>query len=180
MQIAGKATEVEFKLYSLCQQNYLYDFLFISKIWSQNVENLSLNDWFSSQRVKISELKSAQQLNFSSRSWKLTSSSLLIIQLCKSLSSDQSHALFVDNFFTNAKLFKALKTMNIETCETTKVESEFLKQLIRLRASITKKKHWEKMNLMITECNRNMNIDDKDTNKSIDDRTHSSIAWSSI
>jgi hypothetical protein len=40
MQIVSKTTKVEFKLYSLCQKNYFYDFLFISKIWSQNVENL--------------------------------------------------------------------------------------------------------------------------------------------
>jgi hypothetical protein len=79
MQIASKAAEVEFKLYSLCQQNYLYDFLFTSKVWSQNVESLGLNDWFSAQRVKISELKSAQQLDFSARIWKMTSSSLLVI-----------------------------------------------------------------------------------------------------
>jgi hypothetical protein len=64
-----------------------------------------------------------------------------MIQLCKSLSANQSYALFVDNFFTSAKLFKALKTLNIEACETAKVESEFSKQLIRLRAAATKKKH---------------------------------------
>jgi hypothetical protein len=40
MQIASKTTEVEFKIYSLCQQNYLYDFLFSSKIWSRNIEKL--------------------------------------------------------------------------------------------------------------------------------------------
>jgi hypothetical protein len=40
MQIVSKTARVEFKLYSLCQENYLYDFLLISKIWSQNVENL--------------------------------------------------------------------------------------------------------------------------------------------
>ncbi len=44
MQIISKAIEVQFKLYSLCRQNYFYDFLFISKIWNQNVEYLSLND----------------------------------------------------------------------------------------------------------------------------------------
>jgi hypothetical protein len=32
MQIVSKTIEVEFKIYSLCQQNYLYDFLFSSKI----------------------------------------------------------------------------------------------------------------------------------------------------
>ncbi len=71
----------------------------------------------------------------------MTSSSLLVIQLCKNLSADQSYALFVDNFFISANLFKALKIMNIETCETTKVESEFLIQLVKLRAAVTKKKH---------------------------------------
>ena len=42
MQIASKAAGVGFKLYSLCQDNYLYDFLFtfkvrsrISRIWAQ-------------------------------------------------------------------------------------------------------------------------------------------------
>jgi hypothetical protein len=71
----------------------------------------------------------------------MTSTALLMIQLCKSLFADQSHALFVDNFFINAKLFKVLKTLNIEASETTKIESEFLKQLIELRAATTKKKH---------------------------------------
>ncbi len=58
MQIISKATEIEFKLYSLCQQNFLYDFLFISKVWSQNVENLYAK-WLifcsasQDQRVKI-------------------------------------------------------------------------------------------------------------------------------
>jgi hypothetical protein len=32
MQIAIKATDVDFKIYSLCQENYLYDFLFSSKM----------------------------------------------------------------------------------------------------------------------------------------------------
>ncbi len=71
----------------------------------------------------------------------MISTSLLMIQLCKNLFANQSHVLFVDNFFISTKLFKALKILNIEACETTKVESEFLKQLIRLRAAVTKKKH---------------------------------------
>ncbi len=58
MQIVSKAISVRFKLYSLCQQNYLYDFFFISKIWNQNVENLYAK-WLifcsasQDQRVKI-------------------------------------------------------------------------------------------------------------------------------
>jgi hypothetical protein len=46
----------------------------------------------------------------------------------------------VNNIFTSAKLFKALKILNIEASETTKVENEFSKQLIRPRAAVTKKK----------------------------------------
>jgi hypothetical protein len=32
MQMINKAIEVEFKIYNLCQENYLFDFLFSSKI----------------------------------------------------------------------------------------------------------------------------------------------------
>ena len=32
MQIATKAAGVGFKIYSLCQENYLFDFLFTSKV----------------------------------------------------------------------------------------------------------------------------------------------------
>ncbi len=85
-----------------------------------------------------------------------------MIQLCKSLPSDQTFALFVDNFFTSVKLFKALKTIIIETCGTAKVGSGFPTQLVRLRASVTKEKHWGKMNLMTVESNKKMNIEDGD------------------
>jgi hypothetical protein len=51
--------------------------------------------------------------------------------------------------------------MNIGTCETTKIESGFSTELIRLRAAVTKKKHWEKMSLMITSINKKMNIEDE-------------------
>ncbi len=37
MQLICKAIEVSFKLYNLCQNNYFINFLFISKIWSQNM-----------------------------------------------------------------------------------------------------------------------------------------------
>jgi hypothetical protein len=41
MQLVFKATEVSFKLYSLCQDNYLIDYLFIFKDWSQIMKILS-------------------------------------------------------------------------------------------------------------------------------------------
>jgi hypothetical protein len=42
MQLVCKTAEVSFKLYSLCQKNYLIDFLFISKIWYQNMKRSDL------------------------------------------------------------------------------------------------------------------------------------------
>jgi hypothetical protein len=47
MQLICKTAEVSFKLYSLCQKNYLIDFLFISKIWSQNMKKSDLKCWHS-------------------------------------------------------------------------------------------------------------------------------------
>lgn len=35
IQIASKTAGIGFKLYSLCQENYLIDFLFTSKVWSK-------------------------------------------------------------------------------------------------------------------------------------------------
>ncbi len=43
MQLACKAAEVSFKLYNIYQNNYLFDFLFTSKIWSQNIEKQAQN-----------------------------------------------------------------------------------------------------------------------------------------
>jgi hypothetical protein len=114
------------------------------------------------QRTKISEAKTGRQLGFPDKTWKFTPSSLLTIQLCKSLPSIRSYGLFLDNFFTNARLLKALKTLNIGACGTAKVESGFPTNLVRLRAAATKEKHWGKMGLMTIEVNKKMNIDEGD------------------
>jgi hypothetical protein len=148
-------------IYNLCQENYLFDFLFSSKIWNQDVRFSHLNSWLFAQRIKISETKTDRQLDFSDKTWKFTSSSFLIIQLCKNFFSIRLYELFLDNFFINARLFKVLKTMNIEICETIKVESDFSTNLMRLRIAVTKKKHWKKIKLMIIEINKKMNIDEE-------------------
>ncbi len=64
----------------------------------------------------------------------------MIIQLCKSLSSDLDFVLFVNNFFTSARLFKALRSMNIEICDTIKVESDYSRELMIIRAAAIKQK----------------------------------------
>ena len=92
----------------------------------QNIDNLGPNSLLPAQLTKISELKTARQLGFPATKWNLTPSSLVVIQLCKDLPPANKFVLFVDNFFTNTRLFKALKTMIIGTCGTAKAGSGFL------------------------------------------------------
>jgi hypothetical protein len=95
---------------------------------------------------KVSELKSARQLQFPATKWNLTSSSLIVIQLCRNLPSYETvkYVVFLDNFFTNSRLFKALKTMGIGACGTAKSGCGYSIDLLRLRAAATKNKDWGK------------------------------------
>jgi hypothetical protein len=94
----------------------------------QKIEDLDSEYWHFSQIVKISELLTAKQFEFSVTKWKLTSSSLVIIQLCKSLSYSKSgYVIFVDNFFISTRLFKALKVMSMKLAKQSKLEVNILK-----------------------------------------------------
>ncbi len=101
-----------------------------------------------------------KQLGFSVSKWKLTSSFLMIIQLCKSLSSNLDFVVFMDNFFINARLFKALRLMNIGACGTVKVGSGFSTELVAIRAAVIKQKDWGKQGLMTVKSDKI--IDDGD------------------
>ncbi len=46
----------------------------------------------------------------------LSSSSLMILQLCLDLSRLYEYMIFTDNFFSNVKLFKALKSKEFDAC----------------------------------------------------------------
>ena len=75
---------------------------------------------------------------------KLASIALMIIQLCKQLSSaSDEYILYTDNFFTSTKLFKTLRTLDIRACDTAKSDSEYSVSLLTIRDAITKKKNWE-------------------------------------
>jgi hypothetical protein len=64
----------------------------------------------------------------------------MIIQLCKNLYSNFDFVLFVNNFFISARLFKALRSMNIEICDTIKIENDYSRELMIIRvAAITQK-----------------------------------------
>ena len=98
-----KAASHDFKIYFLCVQNYLYNFLFTSKVF------------------KISLLEKIKGLS---------DSSSMVLQLAKSLPKPYSHVIYMDNFFTNVKLYTALKELGIGACETAKNESGFLPELL--------------------------------------------------
>lgn len=66
----------------------------------------------------------------------------------------------MDNFFTNSRLFKALKTLSIEACGTAKVKSGYPIELIQIRAAATKQKDWGKMDLMTIKSNEKNNVDE--------------------
>ncbi len=68
--LSTEAAEISFKIYSLCQENYMLDFLFTLKI------------------TLIPELLTAKQLIYNEKAKNnntLSSSSRVILQLCKDL-----------------------------------------------------------------------------------------------
>jgi hypothetical protein len=114
--------------------------------------------------AKVSELKTARQLNFPVIKWNLTPSSLIVIQLCRNLPdyATSKYAVFLDNFFTNARLFKALKIIGIGACGTAKSGCGFPVDLLRLRAAATKNKDWGKKAIMTTKADKKTGIEEGD------------------
>jgi hypothetical protein len=78
----------------------------------------------------------------------------MIIQLCKNLSLDLDYVLFMNNFFNNVRLFKILRMMRIEICDTIKVNNDFLMKLMIIRAMMIKLKDWDKMSLMTIKSDK--------------------------
>ena len=115
MNMVSKAAGYGFKIYSLCVENYLYNFLFTSK------------------KSKISLLE---------RTKGFSDSSSVVIQLCKSLPKPYNHVVYMDNFFTNVKLYTALKELGIGACGTAKNGSGFPPELLTLREVLSKKNDW--------------------------------------
>ena len=105
-------------------------------------------------------------MKFPTTKWDLSPSSLVVIQLDRSIPSDEGlkYVIFLDNFFTNTKLFKALKTIGIVACGTAKSGCGFPVDLLRLRIAATKNKDWGKKALMTVTANKSKksNIDDGD------------------
>ena len=166
MQLACKAAGRGFKIYSICQENYLINFLFTSKVRPDpdveiEVEIIKILMTVD-QVTKVSELLTAHRLGFPAKTWKLAPSALVVIQLCKCLENSIGSVCFVDTFFTNARLFKALKSMGIGACGTAKIGCGFPLELVRLRAAATKQKDWGEMGLMTIQKDEKMNIEDGD------------------
>ncbi len=94
--IPTKRTEKDFKIYSLCYENYMINFMFSSK--ASNISGLKKLSGF-------------------------TDSSSIVIKLCKSLPNygePNMVVLYTDNFFTNVKLFQYLQKRAMGAFGTTK------------------------------------------------------------
>ena len=64
------------------------------------------------------------------------------LTLAKSLPKPYSHVVYMDNFFTNVKLYMALKELGIGACGTAKNGSGFPPELLTFREILAKKKDW--------------------------------------
>lgn len=85
----------------------------------------------------------------------------MMIQLCKKIQNSNEFVIFLNNFFINSRLFKVLKFINCETCETAKINCEYFLKLMKLRTAVIKKKIEKKMNVMIIKKNKKTNIEKK-------------------
>ena len=115
MQIGSKEAGVGFKIYSLCAENYLWDFV------------------FTSPKHGISESKKVLGL---------TETGSVVYNLCKQLPGGENrYIVYTDNFFTNVDLYTALREVGIGVVETTKVGS-FPVELLALNNVSDKLKTW--------------------------------------
>ena len=117
MQIGSKEAGVEFKIYSLCTRNYLWDFVFASPIHG------------------ISELIKVPGL---------IDTGNIVYNLCKQLLGGiNRYIIYIDNFSTNVDLFTALRDIGIGGVGIIKAGSFlFLVGLLALNGSSSKQKSW--------------------------------------
>ncbi len=88
-----------------------------------------LNFLFTLKITLIFKLLITKQLSYNEKiksNNTLSSSLRVILQLCKDLFKSYNYVVFTNNFFSNIKLFKALKKEKINACDTAKLSSEYL------------------------------------------------------
>ena len=115
MQIGSKEAGVGFKIYSLCAENYFWDFVFIS--FKYGISEL----------IKVSGL---------------TDIGSVVYNFCKQLlGGPNRYIIYTDNFFTNVDLYTALREVGIGAVGTTKAGS-FPAELLALNGPSDKTKTW--------------------------------------
>ena len=96
---------------------------------------------FTSRIAKISKLKKKPGL---------TNSSSIVYCFCETLLADRrGYVVFMDNFFSNAKLFIALKKLNINVVGQAKLGSAFPVKLLEIRKLSIRRSDW-RMKIYIT------------------------------
>ncbi len=119
----------------------------LSHIWVKPESNLdqistrsltsSNQSWYACNTKQLSYNKKIKSND------TLSSSSRVILQLCKDLLKSYDYVVFMNNFFSSVKLFKALKREEINACDTAKLSSEYSNQLLHLRLIFIKAKNWD-------------------------------------
>ena len=119
----------------------------LSHIWVKPESNLdqistrsltsSNQSWYACNTKQLSYNKKIKSND------TLSSSSRVILQLCKDLLKSYDYVVFMNNFFSSVKLFKALKREEINACDTAKLSSEYSNQLLHLWLIFIKAKNWD-------------------------------------
>src|SRR5262249_31999118 len=104
-----------YKIFALCEAGYTYWFM-----WS-------------SKKEKIGELI---------RIDGLTDTGSMVFQLAGQLSKQQSHVIYLDNYFTSVPLFNKLRNEDIGACGTTRKHKEFPGFLAELKDTCSGKMEW--------------------------------------
>ena len=113
--MCSKAAGEGFKLYSLCAEDYLWDF-----VWTSPTQGIS-------ESTKVPGL---------------TETGSVVYNLCKQLpGGSNQYIVYTDNFFTSVDLFSALRDIGIGAVGTTKAGS-YPAELLALDRPSKKQKIW--------------------------------------
>jgi hypothetical protein len=148
LQISNKAAGKGYKLYTLCDGSYCYDFLYSSK--SDKTPESRSYQTQSDQYRDVEDFTATEQLVLT-----------LIDRLVES-NPDIKFEMVFDNFFTTHRLFTELKLRGIGAYGTAKAGSGVPKPHLALRSLTSKEKDYgEQVNTVYGEVNCTTFIDQK-------------------
>ena len=157
LQIETKTAAKGYKLYSICDPSgYLFDFLFSSKV-VKVVEN--------KQFTPTNPLYNSKNTTTPLKRKRFTPTDRVALTLVHRLDRNWpnlQHILYMDNFFTNHRLFSELRAWNHAACGTCKAGSGAPKELFELAKVLTKQEDYGlHMNYPLFDVNNILFVDSK-------------------